>query len=204
MLKNMVGLMRPDSGKIFYDNQDFLAMNSAQTRLLRKKIGMLFQSAALFDSKTVFQNVAFPLEISNDFRPAEIKERVQYCLERVNMPNDGHKMPSEISGGMKKRVGIARAIALSPRYLFCDEPNSGLDPKTAAHIDELILDITYDKNFQMTTIVVTHDMKSVLETADKVMFLHKGEKEWEGSRTEILNSSNEFLLDFVRMSGLVD
>jgi phospholipid/cholesterol/gamma-HCH transport system ATP-binding protein len=204
LLKTMVGLLQPDTGEIWYAEQNMLTLTIAQMRTLRRDIGMLFQSSALFDSQTVFDNIAFPLRMFTKQTKLEIEKRVHYCLDRVNMPNDAAKMPSELSGGMKKRVGIARAIALNPKYLFCDEPNSGLDPKTAAVIDQLIHDITYDPKHNMTTIVVTHDMKSVLETADRVMFLYKGFKEWEGTRQEILSATNEPLNDFIRTSGLLD
>ncbi|MCS6903778.1 MAG: ABC transporter ATP-binding protein [Bacteroidia bacterium] len=200
LAKCIVGLLKPDKGEIYYDGVDFLKLNEKELRLLRRKIGMLFQSSALFDSKTVGENVAFPLEMFTKMSKNEIKDRVAFCLERVNLPGTESKYPSELSGGMKKRVGIARAIALNPKYLFCDEPNSGLDPKTAEVIDHLIEDITDE--FKTTTIVISHDIKSVLTIGDKILFISKGRKEWEGTRQEIPSANNATLQDFIKTSGV--
>lgn len=195
LAKCMVGLIQPDNGEILYDGKDFLAMDFEDRKDIRQQIGMLFQGGALFDSMTVEQNVMFPLSMFTAMSIAEKRDRAQFCLERVNLPQAAKLYPAEISGGMKKRVAIARAIALNPKYLFCDEPNSGLDPLTAIRIDELIQEIT--EEFQMTTIVITHDMNSVLEIGDKIAFLYRGSKRWEGSRHEILTSDNKELSDFV-------
>lgn len=202
LLRCMVGLLKPEKGAIVYDGQDLAHISYPEKRGLHQKIGMLFQSSALFDSMTVGENVAFPMRMFSGLAGKALKERVDYCLERVNMPGTAHLYPSEISGGMKKRVGIARAIALNPKYLFCDEPNSGLDPKTAEVIDHLIFDITQE--FGTTTVVVTHDMKSVLSTADRVMFIYKGHKEWEGERADIMHAQSAVLVDFIKTSGLLD
>jgi phospholipid/cholesterol/gamma-HCH transport system ATP-binding protein len=193
--KCMVGLIQPDQGQVLYNGKDFLEMDFEQRKEVRQQIGMLFQGGALFDSMTVEQNIMFPLSMFTTMTEAEKRDRVMFCLERVNLPNAVPLFPAEISGGMKKRVAIARAIALNPRYLFCDEPNSGLDPLTAIRIDELIQEIT--EEYQMTTIVITHDMNSVLEIGDKIAFLHKGRKCWEGTRHEILTADNKELSDFV-------
>jgi phospholipid/cholesterol/gamma-HCH transport system ATP-binding protein len=201
LLKCLVGLLRPDTGTVSYDGEPFLDMNLHEQRELRQQMGMLFQSAALFDSMTVEENVTFPLTMFTRLSRAEIHDRVQYCLERVNMPNTGKLFPSEISGGMKKRVGIARAIVLNPRYLFFDEPNSGLDPQTSQLIDELIRDITYE--YGITSVVVTHDIKSVINIGDHVMFIYKGHKEWYGTRQEILTATNPILRGFIQDSGLL-
>jgi phospholipid/cholesterol/gamma-HCH transport system ATP-binding protein len=175
-------------------------MKSREIRRLRRDIGMLFQGAALFDSRTVLENVMFPLEMFSRKNKRERRKRAEFCLERVNLLDAAPLYPSEISGGMKKRVAIARAIALNPKYLFCDEPNSGLDPKTAQLIDELIQDITAD--FGMTTVVVSHDMNSVINIGDNVIFINEGIKEWEGSKTEVMDADNEKLNDFVFASDL--
>jgi phospholipid/cholesterol/gamma-HCH transport system ATP-binding protein len=200
LAKCIVGLLKPDAGQIYYDDTDFLNQKEEELRLLRRKIGMLFQSSALFDSKTVGENVAFPLEMFTKMTKNEINDRVAFCLERVNLPGSQNKFPSEISGGMRKRVGIARAIALNPKYLFCDEPNSGLDPKTAEVIDHLIENITDE--FNTTTIVISHDIKSVLTIGDKILFIYKGRKEWEGARHEIPTATNLPLRDFIKTSGV--
>jgi phospholipid/cholesterol/gamma-HCH transport system ATP-binding protein len=202
LLRCMVGLLKPERGAVIYDGMNLATISYPEKRSLHQKIGMLFQSSALFDSMTVGENIGFPLRMFSGLSGKSLKERVEYCLERVKMPGTAHLYPSEISGGMKKRVGIARAIALNPKYLFCDEPNSGLDPKTAEVIDRLILDITQE--FGTTTVVVTHDMKSVLSIADRVMFIYKGHKEWEGERADILNAQSEVLIDFIKTSGLLD
>jgi phospholipid/cholesterol/gamma-HCH transport system ATP-binding protein len=195
--------MKPDSGAINFDGYDVIGMSSKELRNLRKQVGVLFQSSALFDSLSVFENVAFQLRLfAENMTRQDVEERVKFCLERVNLPGKEDLVPSELSGGMKKRVGLARAISMNPQYLFCDEPNSGLDPKTAEHIDDLIKEITYDLG--TTTIVITHDIKSVLNIGDHIMFIYKGHKEWEGSRSEIKNTQNPYLLDFISTSGLLD
>ncbi len=195
LLKCIVGLLQPDTGNVFYDLRNFTEADKELKTEIRREIGMLFQGGALFDSKNVEQNVMFPLDILTKMPEAEKIERVNFCLKRVGLENVNKKMPSEISGGMKKRVGIARAIVNNPNYLFCDEPNSGLDPQTAIVIDELIQEIT--KEFDITTIVVTHDMNSVMGIGEKVMFLYKGDKLWEGSKEDIMNSHVKELDDFV-------
>lgn len=200
LLKCLVGLIPPTSGEIWYDRLKFTGMKSREVRRLRRDIGMLFQGAALFDSRTVLENVMFPLDMFSFKNKRERRKRAEFCLERVNLSEAADLYPSEISGGMKKRVAIARAIALNPKYLFCDEPNSGLDPKTAQLIDELIYDITTD--FEMTTIVVSHDMNSVINIGDKVIFINEGIKEWEGSKSEVMGAENEKLNDFVFASDL--
>jgi len=195
MLKLIVGLLQPDKGKVFYDDIDFYNLNKREMRALRMKIGMLFQGSALFDSMTVMENVRFPLDMFSNMTRKEKTDRVNYCLERVELETDNHNLPSELSGGMQKRVGIARAIVFNPSFLFCDEPNSGLDPRTAMLIDELIQDITKENN--ITTIVNTHDMNSVMETGENVLLLYNGEVAWRGHRDEILHSTNEVLQDFI-------
>lgn len=195
LLKCILGLFEPDSGKIMYDDRDLTTMRQKERKLLRREIGMVFQGGALFDSLTVEENVRFPLDMFTNFSGKEKLKRVNFCLDHVNITNANHMFPSEISGGMKKRVAIARAIALNPKYLFCDEPNSGLDPETSTLIDNLIHDLT--KEFNMTTIINTHDMNSVIEIGDSVLFIHKGEKCWEGTKKEILNSGNQALEDFI-------
>ncbi len=195
LIKCMVGLILPESGKVLYDGQDFLKMDFDEQKIIRQQIGMLFQGAALFDSMTVEENVMFPLSMFTNMPYAEKLERVMFCLDRVNLQNVVKLFPAELSGGMKKRVAIARAISVKPKYLFCDEPNSGLDPKTSILIDELIKEIT--EEYDMTTVVITHDMNSVLEIGDNIAFLHKGQKLWEGTRKEILSSTNTELSEFV-------
>ncbi|HEV7231341.1 MAG TPA: ABC transporter ATP-binding protein [Bacteroidia bacterium] len=195
LLKCMVGLLELDAGEVLYDGVDFLRMNFKEKKHIRREIGMLFQGGALFDSMTVEENVVFPLSLFTDKSEAEKKDRANSCLQRVNLVNINKLYPSEISGGMKKRVAIARAISMEPKYLFCDEPNSGLDPKTSILIDELINDLTHELN--ITTVVITHDMNSVLEIGDNIAFLYKGEKCWEGNKTEILHTDNKTLNDFV-------
>ncbi|MDC3389644.1 ABC transporter ATP-binding protein [Flavobacteriales bacterium] len=198
LTKCIVGLFEPDEGEIFYDNRDFLALKSKEKKDLRKEMGMLFQGSALFDSLSVEENVAFPLRMFTNMLEEEILERVNFCLNRVNILNKNNLYPSELSGGMQKRVAIARAISLQPKYLFCDEPNSGLDPVTAIVIDELIKEITDE--YKMTTIVITHDMNSVLEIGDNILFIDNGIKKWEGSKNEILNVKVQELHDFVYVS----
>ena len=195
LLKCIVGLINPDEGNVFYDLRNFTEADKEMKAEIRREIGMLFQGGALFDSKNVEKNVMFPLDILTKMPQEEKMDRVNFCLKRVGLENVNKKMPSEISGGMKKRVGIARAIVNNPNYLFCDEPNSGLDPQTAILIDDLIGEITHE--FDITTIVVTHDMNSVMGIGEKIMFLYKGRKLWEGSSKEIMNSSVEELDDFV-------
>lgn len=201
MLKLIVGLLDPDEGKVLYEGVDFHHAHYKEKREIRKQIGMLFQGAALFDSLTVEENVAFPLRMFTQSTDKQVRDRVNECLSRVNLEGANHKYPAEISGGMKKRVGIARAIALNPRYLFVDEPNSGLDPLTSKVVDRLIQDLT--REYNMTTIIVSHDMNSVINIGDKVMFLYKGEKSWEGPSRGILSSGNKNLEDFVFVSDLI-
>lgn len=195
LLKCMVGLHQPDQGHVLFDGEDFTKMDFEDRIPIRKEIGMLFQNSALFDSMTVEQNILFPLEMFTEMSLAEKKERVNFCLERVNLAGSNKLYPAELSGGMKKRVGIARAISMSPKYLFCDEPNSGLDPETAIVIDELIQELTQE--YQCTTIVVTHDMNSVMGIGDYIVFLYRGQKWWEGSNREIVHSDIAELNNFV-------
>lgn len=195
LLKCIVGLINPDEGNAFYDLRNFTEADKEMKAEIRREIGMLFQGGALFDSKNVELNVKFPLDILTKMHPDEKLDRVNFCLKRVGLENVNKKMPSEISGGMKKRVGIARAIVNNPNYLFCDEPNSGLDPQTAILIDDLIGEITHE--FDITTIVVTHDMNSVMGIGQKVMFMYQGKNLWEGSNNEIMNSGVAELDDFV-------
>ncbi len=195
LLKCIVGLIQPEEGNVFYDLRNFTEADKEMKSEIRREIGMLFQGGALFDSKNVESNVMFPLDILTRMKPDEKLDRVNFCLRRVGLENVNKKMPSEISGGMKKRVGIARAIVNNPNYLFCDEPNSGLDPQTSILIDELIGEITHE--FDITTIVVSHDMNSVMGIGEKIMFLYKGRKLWEGSNNEVVNSGVEELDDFV-------
>ena len=194
-MKCLVGLFTPDSGEILYNGQDFIAMDDEARKDIRKQIGMLFQGSALFDSQTVEQNIMFPLNMfTNDSYQQKLK-RVNEVLDRVNLKDVNRKFPAELSGGMKKRVGIARAIVLNPKYLFCDEPNSGLDPQTSLVIDKLIAEIT--KEYEITTIINTHDMNSVMEIGDHIIYMHKGIKEWEGNNKEIIFSKNELLNEFI-------
>lgn len=195
LMKSLVGLIRPEEGQILYDGRNLLTMTEEQTKSLRQEIGMLFQGSALFDSETVLGNVMFPLVMLSNMSKAEMRERAQFCLERVNLKGADNKYPSEISGGMQKRVAIARAIALNPKYLFCDEPNSGLDPKTSILIDELLSDITHE--YGITTIINTHDMNSVLGIGENIIFINKGYCEWIGDKEGLFHSDNEALNDFV-------
>ena len=197
LLKLLVGLLEPTKGTVWYSDTDFFALNHKQKRAIRMKVGMLFQGSALFDSMTVEENVRFPLDMFTNMTRKEKEHRVNTCLERVNLPvpEVNNKFPSETSGGMQKRVGIARAIVLEPQYLFCDEPNSGLDPKTSIVIDELILDITKENN--ITTVINTHDMNSVMEIGDNVILLYNGEIAWRGNKEEVLESDNDILQDFI-------
>lgn len=195
LMKCIVGLLRPDSGEILYDGRDVMKMDELQVKELRKEIGMLFQGSALFDSETVLGNVMFPLMMFTNMSRDEQFERARFCLDRVNLSGAENKYPSEISGGMQKRVAIARAIALNPKYLFCDEPNSGLDPKTSILIDELLSDITHEYN--ITTIINTHDMNSVLGIGENIVFINKGYRDWIGDKNEIFRTANTALNDFV-------
>lgn len=200
-LKTMVGLVEPDEGEVIYDGRSFTKMNFKERKLIRREIGMLFQGGALFDSMSVEENIRFPLDMFTDMSVAEKTEQVNSCLKRVNMVNTNKKYPGELSGGMKKRVGIARAIVLNPKYLFCDEPNSGLDPKTSLVIDDLIQHIT--EEYQMTTVINTHDMNSVMGIGDHVVFLHEGYKYWEGNREEIMQITEGELFDFIFASDFL-
>jgi phospholipid/cholesterol/gamma-HCH transport system ATP-binding protein len=198
LMKCMVGLLTPESGEITFDKRDFVSMDYYQKKEVRKEIGMLFQGTALFDSLNVEDNVAFPLRLFTNWTEEQIIERVNFCLSRVNLPNSNKLFPSNISGGQKKRVGIARAIALQPKYLFCDEPNSGLDPLTSRVIDYLIKEITEEYN--ITTIINTHDMKSLFEIGDNIAFIYQGQKWWEGNKERIRDSGNEEFLTFMKAS----
>lgn len=200
LIKSIVGLVTPETGKILFDGRNLLTMDAKQVKDLRKEIGMLFQGSALFDSETVLGNVMFPLVMFSDMTPAEMRDRALFCIERVNLKGADKKYPSELSGGMQKRVAIARAIALNPKYLFCDEPNSGLDPRTSILIDELLSDITHEYN--ITTIINTHDMNSVLGIGENIVFLNKGHREWVGTSQEIYTSDNKALIDFVFATDL--
>ena len=195
LLKNLIGLLEPDSGDISYGSRKLSAMTENEKRMLRKDIGILFQGSALFDFATVIENVMFPMEFFTDWSYAQRKERAQFCLEKVNVIGSDAKYPNELSGGMQKRVGIARAIALNPSYLFCDEPNSGLDPYTSILIDELISNLT--KEFNMTTVVNTHDMNSILEIGDKIAFMYKGSLLWQGDKHTILHTDCTELREFI-------
>ena len=198
LTKCIVGLFEPDIGEVYYNDRNFLKLKPKEKKEVRKEMGMLFQGSALFDSFSVEENVAFPLRMFTQMTNAEIFERVNFCLKRVDIINKNSLYPSELSGGMQKRVAIARAISMQPKYLFCDEPNSGLDPVTAILIDELIKEITVE--YQMTTIVITHDMNSVLEIGDNILFIDNGVKKWQGNKDEILNVKVKELHDFVYVS----
>lgn len=199
-MKCLIGLLTPEEGKILYDGRVFREMNDSQKRQLRSEIGVLFQGSALFDNETVLGNVLFPLKMFSKVSRAEQLERARFCINRVGLENADNKYPSEISGGMQKRVAIARAIALNPKYLFCDEPNSGLDPKTSIMIDELLSDITHEYN--MTTVINTHDMNSVLGIGEKIIFINKGHCDWIGNDKTIFRSTSKSLNDFVFASQL--
>ena len=198
LMKSMVGLLTPESGQILYDNRDFHQLDYKQIRQVRREIGMLFQGNALFDSSTVQENIEFPLKMFTDMTPAERRERVDFCLEQVHLEGINNKFPAEISGGMKKRVGIARAISLDIKYLFCDEPNSGLDPVTSRAIDKLLKEIT--EEFSMTTIINTHDMKTVFDIGDKIIFIYEGNKWWEGRKEDVRKADNKELSAFINAS----
>lgn len=195
LLKLLVGLLEPTEGKILYGERDFTAMDKKARRAIRMEVGMLFQGSALFDSMTVEENIRFPLDMFTNKTKKEKLERVNYCLDRVNLEGVNDRYPSETSGGMQKRVGIARAIVLEPKYLFCDEPNSGLDPKTALLIDELIESITYENN--ITTVINTHDMNSVMGIGDNIALMNEGQIAWQGNKDEVLNTDNTFLENFI-------
>lgn len=195
LTKCMVGLFQPEQGQILFDGENMLTMDDDKKKLLRQQIGMLFQGSALFDSMTVEENIKFPLDMFTKWSLQKKMERVNEVLQKVNLKDANKKYPAEISGGMKKRVGIARAIVLNPKYLFCDEPNSGLDPQTSMVIDRLIKDITVEYN--ITTIVITHDMNSVMEIGDNIVYLHQGSKQWEGSNKDIIFSKDELLNNFI-------
>jgi phospholipid/cholesterol/gamma-HCH transport system ATP-binding protein len=201
LLKSLVGLIKPDSGSIKYDGREFTNVDNHVKQEIRREIGMLFQGGALFDSKTVEQNVMFPLDMLTKMGKEEKQDRVNYCLQRVGLENVNHLMPSQISGGMQKRVGIARAFVMNSKYLYCDEPNSGLDPQTSIRIDNLIKDITHE--FNITTVVVTHDMNSVLEIGEHVIFMYKGEKVWDGTKDDILDTEVTSLQDFLFANKLI-
>ena len=199
-LKSVVGLHPVDNGNILYDGRDLTLMNEKELKTLRREIGMVFQGGALFNSSSVEENIRFPLDMFTKMSKKEKQKRIDFCLEHVNIENSNHLFPSEISGGMQKRVAIARAIALNPKYLFFDEPNSGLDPKTAIVIDNLIQSLT--KEFDITTMIITHDMNSVMEIGEKIMFVYDGKKWWEGTNKEIFNTENKELNEFVFASNL--
>jgi len=195
LLKCIVGLFKPEEGEIFYGDENIVSKSNKEMAEIRREIGMLFQGSALFDSMTVEQNVRFPLDMFSDMSKSEKQDRVNEVLKRVNLVDANKKLPAEISGGMKKRVGIARALVLNPKYIFCDEPNSGLDPQTSLLIDKLIKEITEEYN--TTTVVVTHDMNSLMEMGDHIVYLHKGRVQWEGNNKEIFYSEDELLNDFI-------
>jgi len=201
LVKNLVGLLEPTSGNVLYDGRNFVSMTKREKIMLRREMGMIFQSAALFDSLTVLENVMFPLDMFSDMNITDRVRRAQYCLDRVNLTGTEAKYPGEISGGMQKRVAIARAIALNPKYLFCDEPNSGLDPKTSLVIDELLNGITHE--FGITTIINTHDMNSVMGIGENIIFIYQGHKEWQGVSADVMGSTNERLTDFIFASDLL-
>lgn len=200
LMKNLIGLLTPTSGDVLFDGRDVLSMDKKSKVLLRREMGMVFQGSALFDSLTVLENVRFPLDMFSPMNSRERDRRAQECLERVNLLDAQNKYPSEISGGMQKRVAIARAIVLNPKYLFCDEPNSGLDPKTSLVIDELLSGIT--KEFGITTIINTHDMNSVMGIGENIIFIYKGHKEWQGTKDEVMSATNKQLNDLVFASDL--
>ena len=200
LVKNLVGLLQPTSGEVLYDGRDFIRMSKKEKVQMRREMGMIFQSAALFDSLNVLENVMFPLDMFSTMNYRERIKRAQECLDRVNLIEAQQKYPGEISGGMQKRVAIARAIVMNPKYLFCDEPNSGLDPKTSLVIDELLSGIT--KDYNMTTIINTHDMNSVMGIGENICFIYQGHKEWQGNKNEVMTSTNEKLNDLVFASDL--
>jgi phospholipid/cholesterol/gamma-HCH transport system ATP-binding protein len=201
LMKNLVGLLDPTSGEVLYDGRDFVCMTKEQKISMRREMGMIFQSAALFDSLSVLENVMFPLDMFSSMTLRERTKRAQECLDRVNLTEAGQKYPGELSGGMQKRVAIARAIVMNPQYLFCDEPNSGLDPKTSLVIDDLLHGITQEYN--MTTIINTHDMNSVMGIGENIIFIYEGHKEWQGVSADIMHSNNKRLTDFIFASDLL-
>ena len=201
LIKNLVGLLDPTKGQVLYDGRDFVQLSKHEKVMMRREMGMIFQSAALFDSLTVLENVMFPLDMFSSMTLRERIHRAKECLERVNLKDADEKFPGEISGGMQKRVAIARAIALNPKYLFCDEPNSGLDPKTSLVIDDLLHSITQEYN--MTTIINTHDMNSVMGIGENIIFIYEGEKAWQGDSSMIMGSDNQKLTDFIFASDLL-
>ena len=201
LMKNLVGLLSPTSGQVLYDGRDFVQMSKHEQVMMRREMGMIFQSAALFDSMTVLENVMFPLDMFSSMNLRERTRRAQECLDRVNLKGAEEKFPGEISGGMQKRVAIARAIALNPKYLFCDEPNSGLDPKTSLVIDELLQSIT--KEFNITTIINTHDMNSVMGIGENIIFIYEGRMDWQGKSDQVMRSTNKRLTDFIFASDLL-
>jgi phospholipid/cholesterol/gamma-HCH transport system ATP-binding protein len=200
LMKNLIGLLTPTSGEVLYDGKDFVGMSKREKVLMRREMGMIFQSAALFDSMSVLENVMFPLDMFSPMNYRERVKRAQECLDRVNLMDAQNKFPGEISGGMQKRVAIARAIVLNPKYLFCDEPNSGLDPKTSLVIDELLSGIT--KEYGTTTIINTHDMNSVMGIGENIIFIYKGNLEWRGNKDQVISSTNKKLNDLVFASDL--
>ena len=200
LLKCVVGLFEPTQGDVVYDGRSFVNMNKRERALLRREMGMIFQSAALFDSLSVLENVMFPLDMFSNDSYADRKRRAEFCLDRVNLLEAANKYPGELSGGMQKRVAIARAIVLNPKYLFCDEPNSGLDPKTSLVIDDLIHSITHEYN--MTTIINTHDMNSVMGIGEQILFINEGYGEWTGTKDEVISANNEKLNSFIFASDL--
>ena len=200
LMKNLVGLLEPTSGQVLYDGRDCVKMSKTEKVMMHREMGMIFQSAALFDSLSVLENVMFPLDMFSPMTYREREHRAMECLERVNLRGAEKKFPAELSGGMQKRVAIARAIVLNPKYLFCDEPNSGLDPKTSLVIDELLHSITHE--YKMTTIINTHDMNSVMGIGENIMFIYEGHKEWQGQSGQIMDSTNSRLTDFIFASGL--
>lgn len=201
LMKNLVGLLRPTSGEVLYDGRDFVGMTKREQVMMRREMGMIFQGAALFDSMSVRDNVQFPLDMFSSLNYADRVRRAEECLDRVNLVEAANKYPDEISGGMQKRVAIARAIVLNPKYLFCDEPNSGLDPQTSLVIDHLLSDITHE--YGITTIINTHDMNSVMGIGENIIFIYKGTKEWQGVSADIMGSTNERLTDFIFASDLL-
>ncbi len=201
LMKNLVGLLRPTSGDVLYDGRDFVHMSKHDQVMMRREMGMIFQGAALFDSMSVRDNVQFPLDMFSSLNYADRVRRAEECLARVNLSEAANKYPDEISGGMQKRVAIARAIVLNPKYLFCDEPNSGLDPQTSLVIDHLLSDITHE--YGITTIINTHDMNSVMGIGENIIFIYKGTKEWQGVSADIMNTTNERLTDFIFASDLL-
>ena len=201
LTKCIVGLHQPDSGVILYDDRDFTNLNRLEKKEIRKEIGMLFQGSALFDSMTVEENIMFPLTMFTKMTKKEKLDRVNFCLDRVNLSGRNNLFPAECSGGMQKRIAIARAISMNPKYLFCDEPNSGLDPQTAIVIDNLIREITYE--YDITTVVITHDMNSVIEIGDTILFIHEGQNWWQGTSTDIITTDNKEISDFVYASDFM-